>query len=166
MSSQIFSLAFVVLEVGDGALGTREVTVEAILTTDLPGNTFFQVYADVIGDTFTVDNVSPSGSYTITNTPGVAGLPAAGGELVQRPEKGRQRLAAAGGGRGQQMLTGGDTRPAFRLHAGGLGEAGLEPPPDGGLEAGQCCRCRLLPCQCRPAGCSIGAAAPSSWRPP
>ena len=62
--------------------------------------------------------------------PGGAGLGFAGGEGVDRPQKRRQRLAAAGGRGGQQVLAGGDPRPGAALHVCGLAERVLEPAAD------------------------------------
>ena len=51
-------------------------------------------------------------------------------EGVQRPQKGRERLAAAGGRRDDEVLTGGDAGPTVRLHVCGRAEAAAEPLGD------------------------------------
>ena len=61
--------------------------------------------------------------------PRATGAPNAGRKLVQRPEKRRQRLAAAGRRRGQHMRPGGDARPSLGLNFRGRGKAAGKPSP-------------------------------------
>ena len=89
------------------------------------GDGFGEVGADVVVERFQGGDVQH---------PGRAWLGLAGGEGIDGPEKGRQRLAAAGGRCDQQMFAGGDARPASPLHIRRFPESRSEPTGYFGVE--------------------------------
>ncbi len=65
---------------------------------------------------------------------GVSCCPIAANQLMDRPEKGRQRLSAPCRRSDEEVLPGGDQRPGLRLQVGGPPEAFQEPFGDHGVE--------------------------------
>ena len=69
-------------------------------------------------------------------------------QLVQGPQEGRQRLAAAGGSNNENVLPGRDARPDLCLHLGRLTDLALEPARHHRMKDAQRCLC-LLGCHIR-----------------
>ncbi len=67
----------------------------------------------------------------------MARFPGSRGILVQCPQKRGQGFAASGGGGDQDMLAGGDPRPALCLDGGRAGKALSKPCAHAGLELRQ-----------------------------
>ena len=90
-----------------------------------PGDGFHQVGADVVVERLQRRHVEH---------PRRARLGLAGGEGIDCPQERRQRLAAAGRRRDQQMLASGDARPTAPLHIRRRPERGLKPAAALGME--------------------------------